>query len=223
MAHGYLLSSFLSPLTNVRSDEYGRDRALFPLEVFAACRSVWPASKPMSARISRDGLGLRRVRRRRRGGVRAAPGGGGLRHRGCLHRAGLADAGAGLRAVVPDAVRGPDPPRGGHPGDRRGRDLVATTTSTRSSAPGARTSARWPARTCGTRTGRCTPPSTRASLCRGRRSTDRARASRRPARTCGGCRCGASTGGRRVSDGRRHRWQAWDRRGDLRRRSRART
>ena len=52
MAHGYLLSEFLSPLTNVRGDEYGRDRAKFPLEVFAACRAVWPAEKPMSARIS---------------------------------------------------------------------------------------------------------------------------------------------------------------------------
>jgi anthraniloyl-CoA monooxygenase len=52
MAHGYLLSSFLSPLTNVRDDEYGRDRAKFPLEVFAACREVWPAHKPMSVRIS---------------------------------------------------------------------------------------------------------------------------------------------------------------------------
>src|ERR687889_537266 len=52
MAHGYLLSSFLSPLTNVRDDEYGADRARFPLEVFAACREVWPAEKPMSVRIS---------------------------------------------------------------------------------------------------------------------------------------------------------------------------
>ena len=52
MAHGYLLSEFLSPLTNVRGDEYGEDRAKFPLEVFAACRAVWPAEKPMSARIS---------------------------------------------------------------------------------------------------------------------------------------------------------------------------
>ena len=52
MAHGYLLCSFLSPLTNVRDDEYGRDRAKFPLEVFAACRAVWPAEKPMSVRIS---------------------------------------------------------------------------------------------------------------------------------------------------------------------------
>ena len=52
MAHGYLLSSFLSPLTNVRADEYGRDRGLYPLQVFSACREVWPAHKPMSVRIS---------------------------------------------------------------------------------------------------------------------------------------------------------------------------
>ncbi len=52
MAHGYLLSSFLSPLTNVRDDEYGADRAKYPLEVFAACRAVWPAERPMSVRIS---------------------------------------------------------------------------------------------------------------------------------------------------------------------------
>lgn len=52
MAHGYLLSSFLSPLTNVRADEYGTDRAKFPLEVFGACRAAWPAEKPMSVRIS---------------------------------------------------------------------------------------------------------------------------------------------------------------------------
>jgi anthraniloyl-CoA monooxygenase len=55
MAHGYLLSSFLSPLANVREDEYGGSleaRARFPLEVFDACRAAWPAEKPMSVRIS---------------------------------------------------------------------------------------------------------------------------------------------------------------------------
>jgi anthraniloyl-CoA monooxygenase len=54
-AHGYLLSSFLSPLANARSDEYGgslENRARFPLEVFDVCREVWPAEKPMSVRIS---------------------------------------------------------------------------------------------------------------------------------------------------------------------------
>ncbi len=54
-AHGYLLSAFLSPLTNQRSDEYGgslTNRLRFPLEVFAAMRAAWPAYKPMSVRLS---------------------------------------------------------------------------------------------------------------------------------------------------------------------------
>ena len=54
-AHGYLLSSFLCPLTNRRDDEYGGslpDRCRYPLEVFRAIRAVWPADKPMSVRIS---------------------------------------------------------------------------------------------------------------------------------------------------------------------------
>ncbi|MCP5266670.1 MAG: bifunctional salicylyl-CoA 5-hydroxylase/oxidoreductase [Burkholderiaceae bacterium] len=54
-AHGYLLASFLSPLTNRRDDEYGgsiENRLRYPLEVFRAMRSVWPADRPMSVRIS---------------------------------------------------------------------------------------------------------------------------------------------------------------------------
>lgn len=54
-AHGYLLASFISPLTNRRRDAYGgslANRLRFPLEVFAAMRAVWPAEKPMSVRIS---------------------------------------------------------------------------------------------------------------------------------------------------------------------------
>lgn len=54
-AHGYLLSSFISPLTNQRSDEYGgslENRLRYPLQVFKAVRAVWPQDKPMSVRIS---------------------------------------------------------------------------------------------------------------------------------------------------------------------------
>ena len=54
-AHGYLLSSFISPLTNHRTDDYGgslANRLRYPLEVFQAVRAAWPADKPMSVRIS---------------------------------------------------------------------------------------------------------------------------------------------------------------------------
>jgi anthraniloyl-CoA monooxygenase len=54
-AHGYLLASFISPLTNLRSDEFGgplENRLRYPLEVFDAIRSVWPAGKPMTVRVS---------------------------------------------------------------------------------------------------------------------------------------------------------------------------
>ncbi|MEM9317417.1 MAG: bifunctional salicylyl-CoA 5-hydroxylase/oxidoreductase [Pseudomonadota bacterium] len=64
-AHGYFLSSFLSPLSNVRTDGYGGsldNRLRYPLEVFAAMRAVWPDEKPMSVRISaHDWVGARGV------------------------------------------------------------------------------------------------------------------------------------------------------------------
>jgi anthraniloyl-CoA monooxygenase len=66
MAHGYLLSSFLSPTANFRTDEYGgslESRLRYPLEVLDAVRAAWPAGKPLSVRISAsdwmpDGSGL---------------------------------------------------------------------------------------------------------------------------------------------------------------------
>lgn len=54
-AHGYLLSSFITPLTNKRTDEYGgslENRLRFPLEIFHAMRAAWPEDRPMSVRIS---------------------------------------------------------------------------------------------------------------------------------------------------------------------------
>jgi anthraniloyl-CoA monooxygenase len=54
-AHGYLLASFLSPVTNQRTDNFGgslENRMRFPLDVFTAMRAAWPAHKPMSVRIS---------------------------------------------------------------------------------------------------------------------------------------------------------------------------
>ena len=59
-AHGYLLSSFLSPLANRRGDEYGgslENRLRFPLEVFDAVRAAWPADKPLTVRLLGNRLG----------------------------------------------------------------------------------------------------------------------------------------------------------------------
>ena len=108
-AHGYLLASFISPLTNRRTDEYGgslENRLRFPLEVFEAMRAAWPSHKPMSVRISatdwaeggisgddavQDRARLRRSRRRSR------------RRLDRPDRAGIL---TGLWPHVPDAVLG---------------------------------------------------------------------------------------------------------------------
>jgi anthraniloyl-CoA monooxygenase len=64
-AHGYLMSAFITPLTNRRTDAYGgslENRMRFPLEVFHAVRTVWPVHKPMSVRISaNDWVGIESV------------------------------------------------------------------------------------------------------------------------------------------------------------------
>jgi anthraniloyl-CoA monooxygenase len=62
LAHGYLLASFLSPLTNHREDEYGQtppNRMRFPLEVVAAVREVWPSKRLLAARVSASDLAPR--------------------------------------------------------------------------------------------------------------------------------------------------------------------
>jgi anthraniloyl-CoA monooxygenase len=64
-AHGYLLSSFITPLTNLRTDKYGgslENRMRYPLEIFHAVRAAWPAGKPVSMRISaNDWVGIEGV------------------------------------------------------------------------------------------------------------------------------------------------------------------
>ncbi|TIS95977.1 MAG: bifunctional salicylyl-CoA 5-hydroxylase/oxidoreductase, partial [Mesorhizobium sp.] len=64
-AHGYLLSSFITPVTNRRTDAYGgslENRMRYPLEIFRAVRAAWPAGKPISVRISaNDWVGIEGV------------------------------------------------------------------------------------------------------------------------------------------------------------------
>jgi len=89
-AHGYLMSSFISPLTNRRTDEYGgslANRMRFPLEVFAAVRAAWPQEKPIGVRISavdwveggttiEDGIEISRMLRRAGNDIVVVSGGG---------------------------------------------------------------------------------------------------------------------------------------------------
>jgi anthraniloyl-CoA monooxygenase len=180
-AHGYLLSAFLCPLTNRRTDAYGgslENRCRYPLEVFAAMRAAWPADKPMSVRISAhdwapggntpdDAVAMAKLFRDAGADLIDVSS-------GQTTRAGR----AGLRPHVPDPVRRPHPQRGRHRDDGRRRDLRARP---RQQHPDGR--ARGPvragaARISPTRTGRCTPRRSSATTrCRGRRNTCRARRS----------------------------------------------
>ena len=96
MAHGYLLSSFITPVSNRRTDEYGgslENRMRFPLEVFDAVRAAWPDDKPMSVRISAtDWVGADGVEGGEAVGIAAM-----LKQRGC----DLIDVSAGQ--TTPDA------------------------------------------------------------------------------------------------------------------------
>ena len=130
-AHGYLLSSFLSPVANQRTDEYGgslENRLRFPLEVFDAVRAAVPAAIPVTVRISAtdwvpdgntedDAVEIARAF---------------IEHGAAAIdvSSGQVDQGraAGLRPLLPDAVRRQDPPSGRRArrgaGDRGRRDLV---------------------------------------------------------------------------------------------------
>ena len=115
-AHGYLLSSFITPLQNKRDDEYGgslANRLRFPLEVFEAMRAAWPKERPMSVRISATDWAGEDGRHPRRGGAdrRGVRAGRGRPDR----RVGGADLdrrAAGLWPAVPDALLRQDPQRG---------------------------------------------------------------------------------------------------------------
>ena len=183
-AHGYLLSSFLSPLTNRRTDEYGgelADRARFPLEVLDACRAVWPAERPISVRISAtdwvpggfegdDAVALAQLLREHDVDVVHVS-------TGQVSPDQAPAYGRSFQTPFADRIRNeveiPTIAVGA---------ISSSRTSTRRSSPAAPTSARSGARTSTTPTGRCTRrPSTPTAATRGSSSTTPGAASRRTA------------------------------------------
>ncbi len=128
-AHGYLLSGFLTPLQNTRTDDYGgslENRLRFPLEVFRAMREAWPQERPMSVRISATDWAGRSRHHPRRGspdwrGVRAR----GRRFDRRLGGPDLDRSAAGLWPDVPDAFLGQASQRGAAGDDGRRQHLRA--------------------------------------------------------------------------------------------------
>ena len=117
-AHGYLLSSFITPLSNRRPDEYGgslENRMRYPLEVFHAMRAVWPLEKPMSVSISaNDWVGDEGVTPDEAVEIAKMLQRGRRRHHRRVGGADLDRGEAGVRPDVPDAVLRPHPQRGRH-------------------------------------------------------------------------------------------------------------
>ena len=160
-AHGYLLNSFLSPLSNQRTDGYGgsfQNRTRFLREVVAEVRRVWPERLPLFVRLSvtdwaeggwsiDDSIEVgAHAEAARRGPDRLLFG------RQCAPRLDS------RRLRLPDRFRRADPARG-RDSHRRGRDdHRARSRPTISCAPNRRIWSSWPANCCAIRTGRCAPP-----------------------------------------------------------------
>ena len=196
MAHGYLLSSFLSPVANLRDDDYGGSlerRARFPLEVLDACRSVWPDGRPFERSDLGDRLDPGRVRRRSGGGVRPDAQGARLRHRRRVVRPGVPARAARVRPQLPDPVRRSDPQRGRCPDHRRRRDRELRRRQHDRARRAAPICARSRDLTSTTPRGHCTPPPSRnTTWVRGCRSIGPDPASRPP----GAIVCARSSSGR---------------------------
>jgi anthraniloyl-CoA monooxygenase len=166
-AHGYLLASFISPLTNVREDEYGgtlENRMRFPIDVLRAVRGAWPAPRPLSVRIS---------------AVDWAP--GGITDDDAVEMARMIRAtGADIVDVSAGQTVPHQKPKYGRqfqtPFSDRVRHEAGIHTMARPAAP---TCAAWPAPTSGIRTGRATRHTSSVTGCPGRSRTRRSIATRR--------------------------------------------
>ena len=159
-AHGYLLSAFITPLCNRRTDAYGgtlANRLRFPLEVFSAMRAAWPEHKPMSVRISatdwvddgisgEDSVAIAKAFAAAGADVIDVSAGQ------TSARAGRSTAACSRRRSPIASATRPRSPRW------RSATSSSPTTSTASSPPAAPTSAAWHGPISPTPTGACTPP-----------------------------------------------------------------